>query len=442
MNLIRPNDASTEKFDVSLAQRQVRKEGEVGGAKRVLANAATGVEEERSRFHVLANAATGVARGWSGLGRLGIWGVVAALAIGSGRVEALDRPEVTFPIFQFPQDQMPRVDGDVSDWAIVPEAYVARGDQLVDDSGKKSQMDPEDLEVSVKVGWVKGMNRLYFLYEASDNFWHFSDPGLRGDMFEIVVDGDLSGGPLIDQTHRDVWREEHVGDRMAGGVDTRLDAHDLHWATHGVHAQNYHIFTPARDKEWAMAWSSASWINRFPWSNAAYAYDFESGEGGKLVLEFWVTLFDYASPEGPERAAQSILEEDALIGLSWAVIDSDNAENRSRSFWNLSREHTMYGNANYLCAFRLMPLEERFRRNLEADWDWKVVDMDRRLIAFKDLSVGEARSWKWDFGDGSYSSEQHPIHAYDEPGNYVVVLEVEGPGGKSRHSKVWNVQLK
>jgi uncharacterized membrane protein len=102
----------------------------------------------------------------------------------------------------------------------------------------------------------------------------------------------------------------------------------------------------------------------------------------------------------------------------------------------------MYGNASELCAFKLMPLDPQFRKPFEAQWSWRVVDMDRRLVAFKDLSVGKITSWKWDFGDGETSTEQNPIHQYKQPGNLVVVLEVEGPDGKSRRSKVWDVQLK
>ena len=51
--------------------------------------------------------------------------------------------------------------------------------------------------------------------------------------------------------------------------------------------------------------------------------------------------------------------------------------------------------------------------------------------------------YHWDFGDGTTSTERHPIHQYQKPGeNYVVILDVEGPAGKSRHSKVWDVQVR
>ena len=63
-------------------------------------------------------------------------------------------------------------------------------------------------------------------------------------------------------------------------------------------------------------------------------------------------------------------------------------------------------------------------------------------MAFKDESVGQVTSWHWDFGDGTSSNEQNPQHAYKTAENFVVILDVVGPAGKSRRSKVWEVQLK
>ena len=115
---------------------------------------------------------------------------------------ALERPDTTFKIFQFPADQIPRVDGDVSDWGMVPADYAIGIDQLKD-TVHDSPIDTTDLDVTVRVGWVKGLNRLYFLYEAYDDYWDFSHRDLHNDILEIVVDGDLSGGPLIPQLRED-----------------------------------------------------------------------------------------------------------------------------------------------------------------------------------------------------------------------------------------------
>tara|TARA_R110002050_G_scaffold161176_1_gene290735 strand:- start:665 stop:1732 length:1068 start_codon:yes stop_codon:yes gene_type:complete len=331
-----------------------------------------------------------------------------------------------YKVFQFPANRIPGIDGNADDWALVPDDYTVGMDQLWDDSRKHDAANPENLEVSVKIGWVKGMNRLYFLYEAYDDYWDFSRPDLHNDTFELIVDGDLSGGPFIDRFH----------------PNEDMDPMEAWFSFHGVHAQNYHIFTPGEGKDWTLVWGSQPWIKELPYANAAYSYDFKPGESGKLTLEFWVTPFDYAGND-PARAVESVLYENKKIGLCWAVIDYDDVEEENNNgFWNLSKEHTMYGNASFSLVFELMPLEKHFRHPVEAKWSFLVTDMARRLVAFTDESYGNITSWKWDFGDGNTSTEQHPVHRYDRPGKYVVVLWVEGPEGHSRMAKVWDVVVK
>lgn len=129
--------------------------------------------------------------------------------------------------------------------------------------------------------------------------------------------------------------------------------------------------------------------------------------------------------------------------MSWSVLDYDDVNSKQfKTFWNLSHKTTMYGNASDLVAFRLMPVEAGLRRALEAQWSFQVIDMGRRLVALQDESHGLITAWKWSFGDGTSSAERHPIHTYAKPGEYVVVLEVEGPSGKDRRAKVWDVCLK
>jgi PKD repeat protein len=41
---------------------------------------------------------------------------------------------------------------------------------------------------------------------------------------------------------------------------------------------------------------------------------------------------------------------------------------------------------------------------------------------FVDMSFGEVDSWLWDFGDGNSSTEQNPVHTYQEEGTYLVTL--------------------
>ncbi len=282
-------------------------------------------------------------------------GLLVAVWLCPSAARALDRTNEVFKVFQFPADQIPRIDGDTNDWNLVPESYVIGTEQLVDDNGKHSVTDASTPKIRVKVGWVKGLNRLYFLYEADDDYWDFSQPGLHNDTFELVVDGDLSGGPLI---------EKFVPTNNAVGK------WDNYFSMQSVHAQNYHIFTPARDKDWCMFWGPAQWAKHLPYANAAQKYDFQPGEPGHYVLEFWITPFDHADAQGPQFSTETKLSENKTIGLSFALIDYDdvNSGGTNNGFWNLSRHHTMYGNADYLCAFKLMPLEPKFVPAIAADW--------------------------------------------------------------------------
>lgn len=349
------------------------------------------------------------------------------LMTGMALTAGLERPDTEYRVFQFPADQIPRIDGDSSDWAIVPDSWAIGMDQLKETvAGLGDQRDPANLDVRVRVGWVKGLNHLYFLYEAHDNFWDFAREDLHNDIFELVVDGDLSGGPLI--------RQMHPNDKLRNQLST-------HFLFHGVHAQNYHIFTPAEGKDWAMVWGSQPWIKELPYANAACRYNFKHTESGRLVLEFFVTPFDYAPPDR-ERAVPSVLGEDKVIGMSWSILDYDdeNAE-RFNAFWNLSHKTTMYGDASDLVAFRLMPLESSLRKPLEADWSFHVLSPADRQVAFRDQSWGDITAWRWDFGDGTESSERHPIHRYEKPGEFVVTLHIEGPAGRARRAKVWDVTL-
>ncbi len=44
------------------------------------------------------------------------------------------------------------------------------------------------------------------------------------------------------------------------------------------------------------------------------------------------------------------------------------------------------------------------------------------IIQFEDNSISVPSSWQWDFGDGSTSTLENPVHAYSEDGNYYVTL--------------------
>lgn len=332
----------------------------------------------------------------------------------------------TYKIYQFPKDKIPRIDGDFQDWSIVPDSYAIGLDQLMDTKfGHGTDLDPQDFDIKVKVGWVNGLDRLYFFLEMDDDYWDFDDPSLGQDIFELVVDADLSGGPFINEYN---------------GNMKRFSKNELYFKGHGAHAQNYHIFTPVKDKDWAMVWGNTPWIKDFPYSNVAYDYNFKQAENGKLKMEFWITPFDYAAQEGFQRSVTSTLKEQEFIGLSWSMLDFDGEQ--CEAFMNLAHTTKMIYDASYLNLFKLMPLEKRFQPELQANWKFIELDRESRTIQFMDKSVGEVQKQHWDFGDGTFSEEKNPKHTYAKEGLWTVKLCVEDSENKDCLGKVWEVVTK
>lgn len=66
-------------------------------------------------------------------------------------------------------------------------------------------------------------------------------------------------------------------------------------------------------------------------------------------------------------------------------------------------------------------------------------------VKFTDASLagsGTITSWQWDFGDGTVSTLQHPVHVYTASGNYSVTLKVTNSNGcvkilsRTQHIKI------
>lgn len=53
-----------------------------------------------------------------------------------------------------------------------------------------------------------------------------------------------------------------------------------------------------------------------------------------------------------------------------------------------------------------------------------------------------ATSWEWDFGDGTTSEEQNPIHVYEEPGDYDVSLTATNDDGSETEMKLGYIEVK
>jgi len=70
-----------------------------------------------------------------------------------------------------------------------------------------------------------------------------------------------------------------------------------------------------------------------------------------------------------------------------------------------------------------------FQQNCLAKFSYEQVNQSGEItVHFTDESIGGFNSWFWEFGDGSTSFSQNPVHIYQQPGEYEVRLFINGPG--------------
>lgn len=58
-----------------------------------------------------------------------------------------------------------------------------------------------------------------------------------------------------------------------------------------------------------------------------------------------------------------------------------------------------------------------------------------QVVSFLDQSTNDPTSWSWSFGDGDSSNLQHPVHIYNNVGNYTVNLTAKNPAGSSTKTR-------
>lgn len=96
----------------------------------------------------------------------------------------------------------------------------------------------------------------------------------------------------------------------------------------------------------------------------------------------------------------------------------------------LKIEYVAQSQAAEPCEFHVDLVEVWTRDDLVADFQWSPQNpAPGEAVTFTDLSTGGPTSWSWNFGDGSGSSEQNPVHIFDAPGTYQVRLTIANSNG-------------
>jgi hypothetical protein len=223
-----------------------------------------------------------------------------------------------FFVYQFADATVPTIDGEGSDWGIVPSDYIIGMDKLFDPSqfqeAERGGGDLSDMNATYRVGWNENSNRLYFLVTVFDNI-HNTDRANPGafyldDAVEIEVNMDHSA-------HAD--ENVDVANRIA-----------YKFAVPPVDGSYFFSRPIAGVTEWLFPGSE--WLD-FGWS-------FEGEEFGEstYTYELSLTPIEYF-PLDEASALEGVevwdLEEDDLIHLAIAAADIDE-EDTYWGFWSTS----------------------------------------------------------------------------------------------------------
>ena len=157
-----------------------------------------------------------------------------SLVLGVSAAMAHEPPGVTYYAFEFPNHAIPTIDGDLSDWDMVPEAFHVTRENDFEETvvGNDTEVRLDDFNTSHILGWNNDANRLYVTADVYDDYFKRDKEDPSGvdwdDGFDFIVDADHSGG--------DLWN----GDWHAEEHDDQIDLIF-------VSGQNYRYYTPPLD---------------------------------------------------------------------------------------------------------------------------------------------------------------------------------------------------
>ncbi len=240
-------------------------------------------------------------------------GLILAMSASS---EAHFAEGVQFFAVQFPDEAIPTVDGDLSDWAIVPATYAYGNDVMLDARGltpegwTHADWDPTDFNMRHFIGWNDSEDEIYAATSVFDdehnrdqnNHWS------EDDDWEITID------PL----HQSL-------EEQRDGVDMGM----IQYAT----------YVPPLDGAWNEA-NMRPEITQLDWYASGtqfyeVAWTWDGAELGESTYYYegrFKAIQDIPvdSPQ-PGDVVFASLDEDQIIHLDITMIDNDGPENSYRT---------------------------------------------------------------------------------------------------------------
>ncbi len=248
------------------------------------------------------------------------------------------RSERTFVAVQVPintsEFQNIKVDGDLSEWANVPDLLWVTHADLIETVRGLGDPDSSNLAERIIVGWSPVTNLIYTMEDRYDDVSLYFTSETIYEMLEWVIDADHSGG------------------RYQVMQDLDLDPD----RNNSSQAQNYHYFLKRKDPIWF--WGAASWPGLPPYAHISWTFEGEMGGPGTLNVETYFMGFDDIDFRSVDDSIIHTYEEGAIIGVGFAVIDTDKSEvDGYNGFWTNSGATRLDRHADNFVDYLLAPFD-------------------------------------------------------------------------------------
>lgn len=265
-------------------------------------------------------------------------GLAVILSLGTVSLVGAHAPvgELFFAV-QFPDNAVPTIDGDLSDWNIVPESpYILRADKMFDPAqfqeAGRGELDLSDFNPMHILGWNDSMNKVYFANQVFDNIHNTDreDPARHwnDDNWEVEVN----------PTH--LAAEEQ---NLEGEPVNRIA---YKWVVPPVEGV-YQSIEPVGDLAWLSDGSDY----------VSYGWGFTGDMYGESTYYYEMSITPIASlpreNATPENTEIVDLEEDEIIHISIFNGDIDNADDY-QGFWGTTPESSNIA----LNDFVLAPMDD------------------------------------------------------------------------------------
>jgi hypothetical protein len=225
----------------------------------------------------------------------------------------------TFLAFQWPDDHLPTIDGNLSEWDIVPDAYKLTLDNLQELLYNRAA-DKSDFDlIRAYVGYNANTDLLYLASEVFDNLHQRTntDPGqcnCLDDDIELWVDAD------------------HGGDPFGGYLSANPTPEETKRGSNAL-IQWYAIAVPPVGGR-VVHGGNGDWMIAPPYMDIKWSFTGEENGESIYRVEVYLTPWDDLDWHGPGSSIIHDLKEGEIIGLNtiWSDYDYETTETGGKKY--------------------------------------------------------------------------------------------------------------